>query len=120
MFQHHFQAFFFDPFRDLCPDCCCFFLFFFNLFLCRLHAGGKDGDSVESPGPAAEDDSSRQLRYVSGQYFFEYLVVVSLQKAKGSSSYEPQITYQFPKVGQWGSVLSNRRLVLRKRRDLEY
>lgn len=58
---------------------------------------GKDGDSVESPGPAAEDDSSRQLRYVSGQYFFEYLVVVSLQKAKGSSSYEPQITYQFPK-----------------------
>lgn len=90
------------------------------MFLCRLHAGGKDGDSVESPGPAVEDDSSRQLRYVSGQYFFEYLVVVSLQKAKGSSSYEPQITYQFPKVGQWGSVLSNRRLVLRKRRDLEY
>uniref|UniRef100_A0A3Q3X739 UDENN domain-containing protein n=1 Tax=Mola mola TaxID=94237 RepID=A0A3Q3X739_MOLML len=32
-----------------------------------------------------------------GQYFFEYLVVVSLKKAKDSSNYEPQITYQFPK-----------------------
>lgn len=68
---------------------------------------GKDSDSVEPPSPAAEDNKSQQLRYVSGQYFFEYLVVVSLQKAKGSSSYEPQITYQFPKVGQWDKVLSN-------------
>lgn len=59
------------------------------------------------PLPPAVEDNSRQLRYASGQYFFEYLVVVSLQKAKGSSSYEPQITYQFPKVGQWDNVLSN-------------
>uniref|UniRef100_A0A3Q3XE21 UDENN domain-containing protein n=1 Tax=Mola mola TaxID=94237 RepID=A0A3Q3XE21_MOLML len=42
--------------------------------------------------------TSLQPRYVSGQYFFEYLVVVSLKKAKDSSNYEPQITYQFPKV----------------------
>lgn len=62
---------------------------------------GKDSDSVEPLPPTVEDENSRQLRYVSGQYFFEYLVVVSLQKAKGSNSYAPQITYQFPKVGQW-------------------
>lgn len=67
--------------------------FFFSL-------PGKDADSVEPLPPAVEENNSRQLRYVSGQYFFEYLVVVSLVKAKGSSSYEPQITYQFPKVGQ--------------------
>uniref|UniRef100_A0A671VR25 DENN/MADD domain containing 2Da n=1 Tax=Sparus aurata TaxID=8175 RepID=A0A671VR25_SPAAU len=47
--------------------------------------------------PMVANETSRQHRYVSGQYFFEYLVVVSLKKAKGSSSYEPQITYQFPK-----------------------
>lgn len=117
MFQHHFQAFSSSPFAIFVPIIVGFFFIF---FVSRLHAGGKDGDSAEPPGPAAEDDSSRQLRYASGQYFFEYLVVVSLQKAKGSSSYEPQITYQFPKVGQWGSVLSNRHLVLRKRRDLQY
>lgn len=70
------------------------------------HAGGRDSDGVEPPAPVAEDDASRQPRYVSGQYFFEYLVVVSLQKAKGSDSYEPQITYQFPKVGQWSEFQS--------------
>lgn len=49
------------------------------------------------------DNASRQPRYLSGQYFFEYLVVVSL-KAKDGSSYEPQITYQFPKVSPWSAV----------------
>ncbi|XP_034074358.1 DENN domain-containing protein 2D-like isoform X2 [Gymnodraco acuticeps] len=58
--------------------------------------GFKDSEPPELPGPAAEN-SSRQHRYVSGQYFFEYLVVVSLKKTKDGSSYEPQITYQFPK-----------------------
>ncbi|XP_076598288.1 DENN/MADD domain containing 2Da isoform X1 [Chaetodon auriga] len=52
---------------------------------------------TEPLGPVADDNTSRQRRYVSGQYFFEYLVVVSLKKAKDSSNYEPQITYQFPK-----------------------
>ncbi|XP_051282346.1 DENN domain-containing protein 2D isoform X2 [Dicentrarchus labrax] len=58
---------------------------------------GKDPETTEELGPVVGDDTSRQHRYLSGQYFFEYLVVVSLKKAKGSSSYEPQITYQFPK-----------------------
>lgn len=48
------------------------------------------------------DNVSRQPRCVSGQYFFEYLVVVSLKRTK-VGTYEPQITYQFPKV----SVLEN-------------
>uniref|UniRef100_A0A3Q3M5E1 DENN/MADD domain containing 2Da n=1 Tax=Mastacembelus armatus TaxID=205130 RepID=A0A3Q3M5E1_9TELE len=48
------------------------------------------------------DNSSLQHRYVSGQYFFEYLVVVSLKKTKDGSSYEPQITYQFPKRDMMG------------------
>lgn len=57
----------------------------------------KDPEPIEQSSEAAADDTGRQHRYVSGQYFFEYLVVVSLKKAKGGSSYEPQITYQFPK-----------------------
>ncbi|XP_034552446.1 DENN domain-containing protein 2D-like isoform X2 [Notolabrus celidotus] len=57
----------------------------------------KDSEPAEPPGPAVEDNASRQHKYASGQYFFEYLVVVSLKKTKGGSNYEPQITYQFPK-----------------------
>ncbi|XP_042347512.1 DENN domain-containing protein 2D-like isoform X2 [Plectropomus leopardus] len=57
----------------------------------------KDPEPTEPPGPSVADNTSRQLRYVSGQYFFEYLVVVSLKKTKDGSSYEPLITYQFPK-----------------------
>ncbi|XP_010874061.2 DENN domain-containing protein 2D-like isoform X2 [Esox lucius] len=50
----------------------------------------------ESLEPAVVDSSAREQRYMSGQYFFEYLVVVSLKKSK-EGAYEPQITYQFPK-----------------------
>ncbi|KAM6981792.1 LOW QUALITY PROTEIN: DENN domain-containing protein 2D-like [Tautogolabrus adspersus] len=57
----------------------------------------KDTEPVEPQDPTVEDKTSRQHKYVSGQYFFEYLVVVSLKKTKDGSSYEPQITYQFPK-----------------------
>lgn len=57
----------------------------------------KDQEPTEPPGLMGADNSSRQHRYASGQYFFEYLVVVSLKKTKDGSSYEPQITYQFPK-----------------------
>ncbi|XP_008293961.1 DENN domain-containing protein 2D isoform X2 [Stegastes partitus] len=57
----------------------------------------KDPEHTEQQSPLAEDNTSRQHRYVSGQYFFEYLVVVSLKKTKDSNNYEPQITYQFPK-----------------------
>ncbi|XP_028308928.1 DENN domain-containing protein 2D-like isoform X1 [Gouania willdenowi] len=56
----------------------------------------KDTESAELPVPAVAESTSRQPRYVSGQYFFEYLVVVSLKKNDGSI-YEPQITYQHPK-----------------------
>ncbi|XP_019746340.1 DENN/MADD domain containing 2Da isoform X2 [Hippocampus comes] len=57
----------------------------------------KEQDPPEPLGPTGEDKSTRQRRFVSGQYFFEYLVVVSLKKNKDGNSYEPQITYQFPK-----------------------
>ncbi|XP_029307086.1 DENN/MADD domain containing 2Da isoform X2 [Cottoperca gobio] len=56
----------------------------------------KDSEPTELP-PVLTENPSGQHRYVSGQYFFEYLVVVSLKKTKDGSSYEPQITYQFPK-----------------------
>ncbi|XP_061543342.1 DENN/MADD domain containing 2Da isoform X1 [Phycodurus eques] len=57
----------------------------------------KDQDPPEPLGLIGEDKATRQRRFVSGQYFFEYLVVVSLKKNKDGNSYEPQITYQFPK-----------------------
>ncbi|XP_071203177.1 DENN domain-containing protein 2D-like isoform X5 [Salvelinus alpinus] len=50
----------------------------------------------ESLDSAPVDTTAREQRYMSGQYFFEYLVVVSLKKSK-EGAYEPQITYQFPK-----------------------
>ncbi|CAB1336871.1 unnamed protein product [Coregonus sp. 'balchen'] len=50
----------------------------------------------ESMEPTPVDTTAREQRYMSGQYFFEYLVVVSLKKSK-EGAYEPQITYQFPK-----------------------
>ncbi|XP_070695540.1 DENN domain-containing protein 2D-like isoform X2 [Pempheris klunzingeri] len=56
----------------------------------------KEPEPTELVDPQVAD-TSRQHRYVSGQYFFEYLVVVSLKKTKDGSSYEPQISYQFPK-----------------------
>ncbi|XP_040008861.1 DENN domain-containing protein 2D-like isoform X3 [Xiphias gladius] len=58
--------------------------------------GFKDPEPTEPLAPAMAENTSRQHRYVSGQYFFEYLVVVSLKKTK-DCSYEPQIIYQFPK-----------------------
>ncbi|KAM4611003.1 DENN domain-containing protein 2D-like [Polymixia lowei] len=53
-------------------------------------------ETSESLDPGAADSPVREQRYASGQYFFEYLVVVSLKKSK-EGNYEPQITYQFPK-----------------------
>uniref|UniRef100_A0A8C4RPN6 DENN/MADD domain containing 2Db n=1 Tax=Erpetoichthys calabaricus TaxID=27687 RepID=A0A8C4RPN6_ERPCA len=43
-----------------------------------------------------QEMEQRESRYASGQFFFEYLVVVSLKKTK-ANSYEPQVIYQFPK-----------------------
>lgn len=56
----------------------------------------KEPDLPVAPGPVS-DAPQPQQRFVSGQYFFEYLVVVSLKKNNNNSSYEPQISYQFPK-----------------------
>ncbi|TMS16999.1 DENN domain-containing protein 2D [Larimichthys crocea] len=55
----------------------------------------RDPEPTEPLDAVVPDDASRQHRYASGQYFFEYLVVVSLKKV--GSTYEPQISYQFPK-----------------------
>ncbi|XP_046886458.1 DENN domain-containing protein 2D-like isoform X1 [Hypomesus transpacificus] len=64
----------------------------------RKLAGDQGKESVipEQAEPAPADKTTREQRYVSGQYFFEYLVVVTLNKSK-QGVYEPQITYQFPK-----------------------
>uniref|UniRef100_A0A4W5KIG9 DENN/MADD domain containing 2Da n=1 Tax=Hucho hucho TaxID=62062 RepID=A0A4W5KIG9_9TELE len=59
-------------------------------------AAGVKEPCPESLDPAPVDTTAREQRYMSGQYFFEYLVVVSLKKSK-EGAYEPQITYQFPK-----------------------
>ncbi|XP_062855570.1 DENN/MADD domain containing 2Da isoform X2 [Trichomycterus rosablanca] len=58
--------------------------------------GPKEPDSPLTPGLPLVDEKPREQRYVSGQFFFEYLVVVSLKKSK-TGAYEPQISYQFPK-----------------------
>uniref|UniRef100_A0A674BFD5 DENN/MADD domain containing 2Da n=1 Tax=Salmo trutta TaxID=8032 RepID=A0A674BFD5_SALTR len=59
-------------------------------------AAGVKEPCQESLDSAPADTTAREQRYMSGQYFFEYLVVVSLKKSK-EGAYEPQITYQFPK-----------------------
>ncbi|XP_027010999.1 DENN/MADD domain containing 2Da isoform X1 [Tachysurus fulvidraco] len=58
--------------------------------------GLKEPESPLSPDAAPVDEQQREFRYASGQFFFEYLVVVSLKKNK-NGTYEPQISYQFPK-----------------------
>ncbi|XP_034027553.1 DENN/MADD domain containing 2Da isoform X5 [Thalassophryne amazonica] len=62
----------------------------------KTDRGAKHAEPTEPVDPMVVGNPSRQHRYASGQYFFEYLVVVSLKKTDGGS-YEPQITYQFPK-----------------------
>ena len=58
-----------------------------------------------APPPPPADSVAREPCYASGQYFFEYLVVVSLKKSK-EGNYEPQITYQFPKVSLIVNLMS--------------
>ncbi|XP_057679698.1 DENN/MADD domain containing 2Da isoform X2 [Corythoichthys intestinalis] len=63
--------------------------------------GKRDRVKIQDPPEplclTGDDKKTRQHRFASGQYFFEYLVVVSLKKSKDGNNYEPQITYQFPK-----------------------
>ncbi|XP_051524176.1 DENN/MADD domain containing 2Da isoform X2 [Myxocyprinus asiaticus] len=61
----------------------------------------KDGVSNEPDQPVSTElslveEKSKEQRYNSGQFFFEYLVVVRPKKTK-DETYEPQIIYQFPK-----------------------
>lgn len=39
---------------------------------------------------------------------FEYFVVVSLKKKPSKNSYFPEVTYQFPKVKTWQSLLKQK------------
>lgn len=64
-----------------------------NYMSCVSKAGIERSVSEREAKP--EKDLSRY----SGQLFFEYLVVVSLKKS--GEVYEPQIAYQFPKVGSY-------------------
>ncbi|XP_035378018.1 DENN/MADD domain containing 2Da isoform X2 [Electrophorus electricus] len=56
----------------------------------------KEPPSPVNTQPLPTEDAPKDQRYASGQFFFEYLVVVSLKKSK-SDVYEPLISYQFPK-----------------------
>uniref|UniRef100_A0A8C9F529 UDENN domain-containing protein n=1 Tax=Pavo cristatus TaxID=9049 RepID=A0A8C9F529_PAVCR len=61
--------------------------------------GRKEGpaaDSIPSHVPLGKAGERSSILYSAGQFFFEYLVVVSLKKMS-DGRYEPKITYQFPK-----------------------
>ncbi|KAI1890742.1 hypothetical protein AGOR_G00156760 [Albula goreensis] len=58
--------------------------------------GVKDPAPPQPVAPVKATTQAREQCSASGQFFFEYLVVVSLKKREGGG-YEPQITYQFPK-----------------------
>ncbi|XP_049688735.1 DENN domain-containing protein 2D isoform X2 [Accipiter gentilis] len=75
-----------------------------NFFRRSLRRSGRREGKEEAS--AAENNPSRMpqgkpgerssVLYSAGQFFFEYLVVVSLKKMS-DGRYEPKITYQFPK-----------------------
>ncbi|KAJ8258798.1 hypothetical protein COCON_G00178100 [Conger conger] len=71
-----------------------------NNFQEKLSRGAKDPTPSQhaAPAPAASPAGTcgQEPCHASEQFFFEYLVVVSL-KRKAEGGYEPQITYQFPK-----------------------
>ncbi|KAG5274602.1 hypothetical protein AALO_G00138090 [Alosa alosa] len=76
----------------------------FSTINAKLHKyGGERTPSGTNSGPQAPDSARTQDQSnASGQFFFEYLVVVSLKKKRGQDGYEPQITYQFPKRDTMG------------------
>ncbi|KTG41222.1 hypothetical protein cypCar_00001809 [Cyprinus carpio] len=57
---------------------------------------GKEPDLPASTELSSIEEKAKEQRYASGQFFFEYLVVVRPKKTK-DGIYEPQIIYQFPK-----------------------
>lgn len=71
--------------------------------MCVFLGALKEPD-VHSTELAPVEEKTKEQRYSSGQFFFDYLVVVSPKKTK-EGTYEPQIIYQFPKVIQRDHVL---------------
>ncbi|XP_043103162.1 DENN/MADD domain containing 2Da isoform X1 [Puntigrus tetrazona] len=57
---------------------------------------GKEQDLPATTELSPVEEKAKEQRYASGQFFFEYLVVVRPKKTK-DGIYEPQIIYQFPK-----------------------
>ncbi|XP_019911176.2 DENN/MADD domain containing 2Db isoform X2 [Esox lucius] len=60
----------------------------------KIQRDWSDRDLTQPPPPTSDITMHSALDH--SHNFFEYLVVVSLRK-KGEGTYEPQITYQFPK-----------------------
>ncbi|XP_051964142.1 DENN domain-containing protein 2D-like isoform X2 [Xyrauchen texanus] len=56
----------------------------------------NEPDQPVSTELSSVEEKSKEQRYNSGQFFFEYLVVVRPKNTK-DGTYEPQIVYQFPK-----------------------
>ncbi|KAA0714292.1 DENN domain-containing protein 2D [Triplophysa tibetana] len=56
----------------------------------------KEPDLLVSTELSPLEEKSKEQRYASGQFFFDYLVVVTPKLTK-EGTYEPQIIYQFPK-----------------------
>lgn len=73
----------------------CFLGWFFLATEGKEEEGKKENNPSRVPQGKPGDRSS--VLYSAGQFFFEYLVVVSLKKMS-DGRYEPKITYQFPKV----------------------
>ncbi|KAG1972026.1 DENN/MADD domain containing 2Da isoform X1 [Pimephales promelas] len=74
---------------------------FSTLFTSFRGKVNKDRTSKEPDLPASTElstveEKAKEQRYASGQFFFEYLVVVRPKKTT-DGIYEPQIIYQFPK-----------------------
>ncbi|TNN42986.1 DENN domain-containing protein 2D [Liparis tanakae] len=73
------------------------------------HRGDKDPELTEPPGPAAADGAaSRQPRYASGQYFFEYLVVrdgmAKFQKEEEEKTLRAITLFCFPEGINWAPL----------------
>ncbi|XP_030634205.1 DENN/MADD domain containing 2Db [Chanos chanos] len=67
----------------------------------RMHRDKSEKEpSVPQPVATAPERPSTQEG--CSQFFFEYLVVVSLKRKRNEEGYEPQITYQFPKRDTMG------------------
>ncbi|XP_014801776.1 PREDICTED: DENN domain-containing protein 2D-like [Calidris pugnax] len=65
----------------------------------RREGKEEDGKKENNPSrvPQGKAGERSSVLYSAGQFFFEYLVVVSL-KPVTDGRYEPKISYQFPKV----------------------